>query len=835
MKLWANSLRARLVGYFGILSLVMTSSVGAIAFIQAKIYIENNIYQDLTNQINLKEKALQNWIDTQIDNISSFAKLSGITNNVQLLLNNSPSSPVYQQGKRELTKYINSVLIGQPEIQEVFIINLEGKVIFANTAKKEGEKLIDQPYFIKGQTKTYLENLYFSPSEKNRKITIATPLRNQQGKLISVLGIEFNFLAIDRLIFEDRKLNNNTKAYLIDRFGFLLYTEYPQINNQNQILEDNVINLLKSGKSGQQIYKNYQNNKVIGVYHWLDKLQLGLLMETPEKEALLPARKLAWYIVIIGAGVSSLSILIFYLLAQQITRPILAIKNTAIKVREGNLKAFAPILSEDEVGILARVFNEMLEEFNYLYNDFQEQVTQLELAEISAVYTYSELEKEKKKVEDISNQLTNANEEINLLNKKLKSENIGLATELKITNKRLIEFLNAIPVGVVVFDYGGNVYYANYQAKNLLGNKLKFKDNLYLKDSLQGELASYTMGTQSLKLGIPTHLDNLEVHQEKKIIPLESWETPIFNSAGRVEYAIIAFQDITERRKNEEERQKFTQKILTLNQANERFVPREFLQLLNKKSITEVELGDNIEREMSVLFSDIRDFTKLSENMTPTDNFRFINAFLSRLTPSIDKYNGFIDKYIGDSIMALFGGNADDAVRAAISMLERLKKYNTTRQRPGRRPINIGIGINTGLMMLGTVGSRHRMDGTVISDSVNLAARLETLTKIYNVSLLISHYTFLRLQDSSKYCIRLVDRVTVKGKSIPVAVYEVFDADEKEVKEHKLATKTLFEQGISLYHLGKSKQAIMNFRQCLMINPDDKLSQVYLERCSTLC
>jgi PAS domain S-box-containing protein len=832
MKLWAKSLRARLVGYFALLSLVMTFGVGAIAFIQAKTYIENFIYQDLEDTINLKEKELLDWIGQQKNTVISLAKSPKIKDNVQLLLNNSEFSSKYQSPEQELIKYINNTLADKTEIRELFIISLQGEIIFSSKGEKDRQKLNEQPYFLKGKTETYLENIYYSAAENRIKMTISTPLHNPQGKVISVLGIEVNLSTIDKLVFDAHKLNYNTKAYLIDRFGNLIYSEYSE--TQDNLLKNDLINSVLSGKDNQGIYRNYQNIKVVGVSHWLDDLALGLLVEIPEKEAFLAAHELALYLIFVGLSISGVSIFIFYLLAQEITKPILAIKDTAIKVREGDLKAVAPILTEDEVGILARVFNEMITEFNYFYDDFQEQVTQLELAEISAVHTYSELEKEKKKVEDISNKLTQANEEINLLNQKLKSENLGLATELKITNQRLSEFLNAIPVGVIVFDVYGNVYYANYKAKDLLGNKLQFRDQLYLKDNLDKKGKKYQMGIQSLRLGVPTHVDNIEVEQEDKITPLETWETPIFNSYGKVEYAIVAFQDITERRQIEAERQKITQKILKLNQANERFVPREFLQLLNKNSITEVHLGDNIEREMTVLFSDIRDFTKLSENMSPTDNFRFINGFLSRLTPCIDKYNGFIDKYIGDSIMALFSGNADDALQAAISMLERLKQYNTTRQRPDRRPINIGIGINTGLMMLGTVGSKYRMDGTVISDAVNLAARLETLTKTYSVSLLISHYTFLKLKDSSQYSIRLVDNVIVKGKSIPVSVYEVFDADELELKDAKLSTKTSFEQGISLYHLGQFKQASMNFRQCLMINPHDKLSDIYLQRCSIL-
>jgi len=271
--------------------------------------------------------------------------------------------------------------------------------------------------------------------------------------------------------------------------------------------------------------------------------------------------------------------------------------------------------------------------------------------------------------------------------------------------------------------------------------------------------------------------------------------------------------------------------LVELNAAYERFVPSQFLQFLQKKSIVEVQLGDQVQQEMSILFSDIRDFTTLSESMTPSENFQFINSYLSRMEPAIIENNGFIDKYIGDAIMALFGGSADDAVKAGIAMLQELTEYNQHRANSGYLPIKIGIGINTGTIMLGTVGGYSRMDGTVISDAVNLASRVESLTKNYGVSLLITHQTFQRLQDSNQYAIRLIDRAKVKGKSKEVTVYEVFDADPRPVREGKLVTRTAFERAWLLYHRGICGEAAQLFADCLRQNPSDKVAKIYLERC----
>ncbi|WP_254568459.1 AAA family ATPase [Oscillatoria sp. HE19RPO] len=280
------------------------------------------------------------------------------------------------------------------------------------------------------------------------------------------------------------------------------------------------------------------------------------------------------------------------------------------------------------------------------------------------------------------------------------------------------------------------------------------------------------------------------------------------------------------------ENARFYNNLTALNQAFERFVPSQFLQILNRESILDVKLGDQVQQEMSVLFSDIRDFTTLSESMSPQDNFQFINSYLSHMETAITENQGFIDKYIGDAIMALFSGEADNAVKAGIDMLHRLTDYNQHRTASGYVPIKIGIGINTGSLILGTVGGKNRMDSTVISDAVNLASRIESLTKQYGISLLISHLTFQSLPDSNQYAIRLVDRVKVKGKSKAVSMFEVFDADPPETYEGKLATRTLFEEALILYHWQNLRDAERLFAECLRRNPTDKVAQFYQQRCT---
>ncbi|MEG4279349.1 AAA family ATPase [Microcoleus sp. MON1_C1] len=420
-------------------------------------------------------------------------------------------------------------------------------------------------------------------------------------------------------------------------------------------------------------------------------------------------------------------------------------------------------------------------------------------------------------------------------------QNSKLYTEVRESENRLTQFLEAIPVGVSVLDASGKPYYSNRVAIQLLGKGVIPQ---VASEQIPEIYQVYQAGTdqeypfadlpivRALK-GASATAEDMEIHQGDKIIPIEAWGTPIYDEKDNISYAIVAFQDITERKKAETERIRFTNELFQLNKAYERFVPNQFLQFLEKSSIIDVELGDQVQLEMSVLFSDIRDFTTLSESMTPEDNFRFINSYLSRMEPVINENKGFIDKYIGDAIMALFSGDADNAVKAGIAMLQSLVEYNQNRANCGYPPIQIGIGINTGTLMLGTVGGPNRMDGTVISDAVNLASRVESLTKNYGVSLLITQSTYSRLENLSQYAIRTLDTVKVKGKSELVTVYEVFDADPPETKAGKLATLELFAEARANYLQGKFAEAARLFAECWRQNQGDRVAKIYWERCQS--
>lgn len=268
-------------------------------------------------------------------------------------------------------------------------------------------------------------------------------------------------------------------------------------------------------------------------------------------------------------------------------------------------------------------------------------------------------------------------------------------------------------------------------------------------------------------------------------------------------------------------------------EAYDRFVPHQFLELMGRASIVDVQLGDHVEKELTLLFSDIRDFTSLSESILPAENFRFINSYLSVMEPEVSRHHGIIDKFIGDGIMALFPRSADDGVRSGIDMQRRLVEYNRGRALAGYVPVRIGIGINTGLVMLGTVGGHNRMDSTVIGDAVNLAAKLEDMTKLYGCPLIISEHTMHELADPATYCIRFLDRLPVKGRAQFQSIYEVYDADPEPLWRAKQETRRIFDEAIAYFHMGELERARPLLDQCLDIAPDDKVARLYRERCIT--
>ncbi|MFZ9519019.1 MAG: adenylate/guanylate cyclase domain-containing protein [Silvanigrellaceae bacterium] len=226
---------------------------------------------------------------------------------------------------------------------------------------------------------------------------------------------------------------------------------------------------------------------------------------------------------------------------------------------------------------------------------------------------------------------------------------------------------------------------------------------------------------------------------------------------------------------NHLETQEAAANLEKMHQASLRFVPRDFLRLLNSESLVDFNLGDHTEGEMSVMFADIRNFTQISEGMTPAQNFDFINSFLTQIGPIIRHHGGFIDKYIGDAIMALFPQSPVHAARCAVDMQIALRSFNDKWLGLVNQEVKIGCGIHYGPMVLGIVGYAERLSGTVMSDAVNLASRLESLTKQYNSQIVVSEDVLQHMSsiESKEFNTRMLDSVRVKGRNALVTIYEI--------------------------------------------------------------
>lgn len=266
-------------------------------------------------------------------------------------------------------------------------------------------------------------------------------------------------------------------------------------------------------------------------------------------------------------------------------------------------------------------------------------------------------------------------------------------------------------------------------------------------------------------------------------------------------------------------------------QANalKRFVPHDFLRLLGRNSIIDVQLGDHTQKHLAVLFADVRNFTSLSEQLTPVRTFGFINALLQRVGPVIRAHNGFIDKYLGDGIMALFP-RADDALHAAVEMQAAVREFNAT-DWEGTTPVRLGIGVHTGNLMLCTLGEAERMDGTVISDAVNLTARIESTTKKLGADILASQQTFDLLEQPDDFQVRTLGPIRVKGRQGTVVLVELLNGLPPDECHTRLATRQQFEAGVAAMSSKDLLGAIAAFEDVLAHNPSDRVAAAMLERC----
>jgi len=383
-------------------------------------------------------------------------------------------------------------------------------------------------------------------------------------------------------------------------------------------------------------------------------------------------------------------------------------------------------------------------------------------------------------------------------------------------NESILKSLND---GVITFDIDKEVVKSNQAAGRLLGSNISIvgksskrifsRENRWIAKNIDKVIAE----------GVPViNLDCELILQGGKTTAVNLNTVPLLDLNDKLIGAMLVFEDITEEKR--------------VRTTMSRYMSKEVVdQLLEGDGH---KLGGSA-YDVTVLFSDIRGFTGLSEELGARETVSMLNEYFSEMADIVSHHKGMLDKYIGDAIMAVFGApfssgsDADNAVNAAIHMMNKLKELNIARKKQKLHRIDIGIGLSSGEVVVGNIGSPKRMDFTVIGDTVNLASRLEGANKMYGSQILISESTKKGLMDKHLY--REVDSVRVKGQNRPVAVYEVLDFHDEVSFPNMELTLQCHKNGMAAYKTLDWEKAIACFEAALKLTPNDGPSLLYLERC----
>ncbi|GAB4381886.1 MAG: hypothetical protein Kow00121_41290 [Elainellaceae cyanobacterium] len=388
MRFWQKSLMARLVGYFLLLSLVTVSLVGYIAFRQARTALEQSVFERLNASAAFKEGELNRWVNDQEQDVMLLARSPLLVAQAETMIAQAELNPEVQEAYDQLSAYLRNIITARRDWQDISLLSVEGGKIFISTNPSfEGQYRITDRYFLEGQKRTFIQNVYPSPITAKPTMTIATPLVIPElAETIGVLSVNLNLERMDEIVQDRTGLGNSGETYLVDQFNVFVSGERFGRDEYPRGVHTEGINAALQGKNGSGLYLNYAGVSVIGVYRWIEQRDLALMTEIQQQEAFAPARQLAG--TIWGVGLVSAVALAggVYWLARQIARPILALAKAATQVAAGDLTSTAPVLTKDEIGVLAQSFNQMtsqlkisrrkLEDYNRTLEDRVKERTQ---------------------------------------------------------------------------------------------------------------------------------------------------------------------------------------------------------------------------------------------------------------------------------------------------------------------------------------------------------------------------------------------------------------------------------------------------------------------------
>lgn len=381
MKFWKKSLMARLVIYFLLLSLATVGLVGFIAFRQAREALKESVFNRLKAVATLKEDELNRWVTDQLRDVVFIAQIPLLKEQGEALFALDETDAGYQTTYDNLAQYLSSIIADKPGLQEVFMLDPAGRVVISTNRSHVGEDRSGEYYFLRGQklifpASTFVQNVYISPVTNKPAMTIVVPFFGASGQRLGILAAHLYLERMNRIILNRTGLGESGETYLVDKS----YTFVSEARFRSQQIEFPQgihtvgIDAAVAGIDSFGLYENYEGVPVIGVYRWLDDREMALLAEMRQDEAFAPAQELAQIILLVGLASAAILAVGVYLLARQITRPILAMAQTASRVAAGNLTLTTPVMTEDELGALGHAFNQMTEQLRTLYESLEERL-----------------------------------------------------------------------------------------------------------------------------------------------------------------------------------------------------------------------------------------------------------------------------------------------------------------------------------------------------------------------------------------------------------------------------------------------------------------------------
>ncbi len=371
----SRSLMARLVGSFLTVSLLTVGFVAVVAFSEARSELRDAVVDRLQAAAADREDELNRWVHQRRGSLVFLASISELRRDAAIVATSPSGSKELGSARRRIESLLGSASASLGDLEELFLLSSPGgEVVVSTDPRRVGDYRVNDLFYSRGKSETFIQNVYTSPVTGKPTLTIATPIVDDRGRTAAVLAAHLGLAHVDRLVADRTGLGTTGEAYLVGPSNdFVSSARFGRAEYRRGVFSGGIDRAL-SGDTGVGEYLNYASVPVVGAYRWNSERQLALVVEMTQREAFAPARRLVT--TILGIGLVSALVLAggVFLIALQIARPVLAITKAASAVSQGNFETVAPVMTDDEVGVLATAFNEMTEKLRGLYFDLNQQV-----------------------------------------------------------------------------------------------------------------------------------------------------------------------------------------------------------------------------------------------------------------------------------------------------------------------------------------------------------------------------------------------------------------------------------------------------------------------------